>query len=235
MIVYDPADPVYLIEESVCGLSVNPKDYSYQTLSFIYHGGLKMEAQFILLFTTVHTFHGLVISESSSTVSITTPKPTCFKAGLCLGHLIEVKEGYLTQSDCLQECKQRNGCRFASYHEKARTCTLSKACTQIVLENQSYSHSMVTCEETCNVCGITTTTTTTTTTTEPTTTKAIEYIIMTIGGKANLDIAKTVETFSINSEITCNQIDYPLDGHFGFVSGFIEGIPGDTIDLHREY
>ena len=80
-------------------------------------------------------------------VSTSTPKPTCFQDGLCIGHLIEVKDNVFSKSDCLAICKDKQGCKFASFHSKAKTCTLSKACSRVVLKDQPYQYSSIKCQE----------------------------------------------------------------------------------------
>ena len=80
-------------------------------------------------------------------VSTSTPKQTCFQDGLCIGHLIEVKDNVFSKSDCLAICKDKQGCKFASFHSKAKTCTLSKACSKVVLKDQPYQYSSIKCQE----------------------------------------------------------------------------------------
>ena len=74
----------------------------------------------------------------------------CYKDGLCLGHLIEVQESspgnvFDTISQCVDKCRTIEKCKFASFNSKHNTCTLSKACSQVVLKGSNYQHSNVNC------------------------------------------------------------------------------------------
>ena len=68
------------------------------------------------------------------------PFEQCAHEGLCLGHLIEVQENVDSMDNCTDICREFDGCRFASFHQKAKTCTLSKSCNNVVLIDQPYLH-----------------------------------------------------------------------------------------------
>ena len=69
----------------------------------------------------------------------------CYKNGLCLGHLILVQENVNAMFECMDNCRNQRGCNFASFHSKAKTCTLSKGCNKIVLRDQPYQYSSIQC------------------------------------------------------------------------------------------
>ena len=69
----------------------------------------------------------------------------CYQDGLCLGHLIEVQEGFNSIRDCVNKCREIETCKFASFNSKYLTCTLSRACQQVVLTGSNYQHSKVDC------------------------------------------------------------------------------------------
>ena len=65
---------------------------------------------------------------------------SCSREGLCLGHLIEVQENVFSMQDCTERCRIKIGCNFASFHSNAKTCTMSRSCSKVVLRDQPYRH-----------------------------------------------------------------------------------------------
>ena len=75
---------------------------------------------------------------------------SCYKDGLCLGHLIHVQESvpdheFTSIADCVTECKVIEDCKFVSFNSKHKTCTFSKACHKVVLTGSDYQHADVNC------------------------------------------------------------------------------------------
>ena len=124
---------------------------------------------------------------------------SCYEKGLCLGHLIEVKEGFNTISDCLEECRKNPRCKFASFNSKAKTCTLSRACQSVVLENSDYQHASVKCG----------------------------HKILIIGGKEGTSVPEPlIEILSLDSSANCQELQGFLGGLTYFPAhGLVNGLP----------
>ena len=70
---------------------------------------------------------------------------SCYHDGLCLGHLIEVQADVITIEQCVENCKNLQKCKYASFHQNALTCALTKSCSQVVLQDQPYLYSSAKC------------------------------------------------------------------------------------------
>ena len=126
------------------------------------------------------------------------------KTGLCLGHLIGVFESidgteeFNSITDCVAKCNKVQNCKFASFHSTAKTCTLSKSCSKIVLKNSSYKYYNMRCS----------------------------HKILTIGGTyqhsngTNSLPEPNIEITSLTSDTNCNKIPENECGRF------VKGIHG---------
>ena len=193
---------------------------------------IKMIATFSFL--TLHHIIGSLTFEFKSSTDFET-EYSCFTDGLCLGHLINVQENVQTSMACLDQCKTTLGCKFASFHNVAFTCTLSKACRKVVLTNQYYEHSSVQCNEPVLTTESTTSQETTTPIPDPTTPddpttpepKPDKDKIIIVGGFVqNGEPDPMVEIVDLETQQSCHE-DVGFTNHelSGAVSGFVNGIP----------
>ena len=144
---------------------------------------------------------GLILLFTCSTLVL--GKDACYKDGLCLGHLIEVQESgpdneFNSIAQCVEKCKTVEKCKFASFNSKHHTCTLSKACHQVVLKESNYTHSNVDC-------------------------RPKIHKILIVGGTEEPD--PNIEILSLEGvELTCSISD-TIGNRFAAVHGLVNNLP----------
>ena len=144
----------------------------------------------------------------------------CTQEGLCLGHLIEVQKNVQSMEQCTDICRNFKRCKFASFHQTAMTCTLSKACSQVVLKNQPYKHQSPTKASKC------TRKIFSSTTVLKVYSHSYQFLavskILTVGGDASTEEINEITSLDLNA--TCG--DFPEES-FGIGRGAVSGSIND--------
>ena len=127
----------------------------------------------------------------------------CNQNGLCLGHLIEVQESVHNENefnaitDCVYRCREVFGCKFASFNSKHKTCTLSQACSKVVLTKSNYKHSNVNCN----------------------------HKILVVGGYGDPNPDPSINILSLKDNKTCQISNVTIGNPIASTMGLMNGLP----------
>ena len=127
----------------------------------------------------------------------------CNRNGLCLSHLIEVQEsvnnenGFNSITDCVHSCRSVSGCQFASFNSNYKTCTMSRACSKIVLTKSDYRHSHVNCN----------------------------YKILVVGGHGDPNPDPSINVLSLKGNDTCQISNVTIGNPISSAIGLMNDLP----------